>query len=106
MLSDPSFNEGLKWSSQDAKGNTVASRLKQILSEEGNGSFQRVRREQMLDRMSTWGQVNKTALLDVGAKWLTKRVCYRTYPIPERLNVVCNSCATSPTKGRKRKFLD
>lgn len=58
MLSDPGLFEALKWSSEDLKGHTVASRLKELLSEEGKGSFQRVSREQMLDPASPWGQVS------------------------------------------------
>ncbi|POS73943.1 hypothetical protein DHEL01_v207663 [Diaporthe helianthi] len=106
MLSDPAFNEKLKWSVQDARGNTVASRLKQIMSEEGNGSFQRVPGQQMLDPASAWRQVNTREVPKSGAGKLTRRVCHRNYPIPERLNVVCNGCAISPTRGRKRKSQD
>lgn len=58
MLSDPALREVLRWSSGDPKGDTVANRLKGLLSEEGKWSFQRVRREQMLDPTSAWGQVN------------------------------------------------
>lgn len=58
MLSDPALREALKWSSEDLKGHTVANRIKDLLSEEGKGSFQRVPREQMLDPASAWGQVN------------------------------------------------
>lgn len=65
MLSDPKLGEALEWSSEDVKGDTVANRLKELLSEEGEGSFQRVRKEQMLDPASAWGQVNSaTCFLD------------------------------------------
>lgn len=57
MLSDPALREALEWGSEDPRENTVANRLKNLISEEGRGSFQRVRREQMLDPASTWGQV-------------------------------------------------
>lgn len=59
MLSDPVLREALKWSREDTRGKTVASRLKDFFSEEGKGSFQRVRREQIFDPASTWGQVQK-----------------------------------------------
>ncbi|KAG6361304.1 hypothetical protein INS49_009529 [Diaporthe citri] len=75
MLSDPALHEALKWSSDDLQGHTVANRLKELLSEEGKGSFQRVARGRMLDPASA------------------------TYPVPERLNVVCNSCAVFPRTG-------
>lgn len=55
MLSDPTLHDALKWSSDDPRGDTVANRLKDLFSEEGKGSFQRVRREQMLDPASVWG---------------------------------------------------
>lgn len=103
MLSDPTLNETLKWSSEDPKGDTVANRLKDLLSEEGKGSFERVRREQMLDPASTWLQVKtRTCLSDCK---LTNYLC-RNYPLPERLNVVCNSCATAPRTRKKRKSMD
>lgn len=80
MLSDPVFKDELKWSSHDRRGKTVASRLKNLLSEEGKGSFQRVRKEQMLDPASTWAD----------------------YPVPRRVNVLCNSAAISSRSSRKR----
>lgn len=57
MLSDPKLREALEWSSEDPEGDTVANRLKDVLSEEDKGSFQRVREGQMLDPASSWGQV-------------------------------------------------
>lgn len=55
MLSDADLSETLKWTSEDTTGNTVANRIKKIISEEGHGSFQRVRRAQMFDPASAWG---------------------------------------------------
>lgn len=104
MLSDPALREALEWGSEDLKENTVANRLKNLISEEGKGSFQRVRREQMLDPASTWGQVMfvRHLMLMPETDW----VLYRSYPVPERLNAVCNSCATVPRTGKKRKVID
>lgn len=58
MLSDPTLKEKVQWSHDDPQGNTVANRIKRHLAEDGKGSFQRVRREQMLDPTSAWEQVN------------------------------------------------
>ena len=60
MLSDPDLRETLQWSSEDTRGKTVASRLKDLISGEGKGSFQRVPREKMFDPASAWGQVHKS----------------------------------------------
>ncbi|KAL1865327.1 hypothetical protein Daus18300_007217 [Diaporthe australafricana] len=58
MLSDSITYQSIEWRKEDSKGNTVANRVKKLLAEEGKGSFQRVRKEEMLDPTSTWGQVN------------------------------------------------
>ncbi|ROV91004.1 hypothetical protein VSDG_07720 [Cytospora chrysosperma] len=71
-VSDPLNEEQLKWCIDDIGGDRIGNRLKNWFSREGLGSFQRVAEEDILDPTSTW----------------------EDYPIPERVNVVCNSCAT------------
>lgn len=62
MLSDPIIHQSIQWRSEDSKGDTVANRVKALLAEEGKGSFQRVRKEQMLDPTTTWEQVNNNII--------------------------------------------
>lgn len=104
MLSDPALREALEWGSGDHKENTVANRLKNLISEEGKGSFQRVRREQMLDPASTWGQVIVARPLMLMPE--TDPALHRSYPVPERLNAVCNNCAIVPRTSEKREVMD
>lgn len=48
-LSHPDFLEQFKWSVDDAKGTTVGNRMKKWLATEGQGGYQRVSPDNILD---------------------------------------------------------
>lgn len=103
MLSDPVMEGSMKWHKDDAKGHTVGSRIKTLLGVEGRGSFQRVHKERMVDPANTWGHVENTHFPLNHCQPHQLIGFHRNYPVPEILNVVCNSCATGPSLAEEGK---